>query len=50
MYLYCDVLVRSGLMYWSMESSMKGLGMESAKTDLGGGTGAKITGNRQLIS
>ena len=29
---------------------MNGLGIESAKTDLGGGTGAKMTGKRQLTT
>ena len=29
---------------------MNGLGIESAKTDFGGGTGAKTTGNQQLVN
>jgi hypothetical protein len=42
--------VCSGEMYCSNDSSMNGFGIESAMTDFGGGTGAKMTGNRQLIS
>ena len=46
-YLYWRRSVLSGDMYCSTDNSMNGLGMESARTDLGGGTGAMMTGKRQ---